>query len=767
MSDCTDTRVARRIRVCGRVQGVGFRPFTVRLARRLGLFGWVRNQAGEAEIHVEGGLKAITDFVECLTSEAPPLARPERPVVVPVELEAATGFTIRHSQSGTAGPVVIPPDHFVCPDCLNEMADPSARRYRYPFTNCTQCGPRYTIIDRLPYDRPNTAMALFSLCAECRAEYDDPADRRYHAQPLACPECGPVLSFHAPGAAANVGNDVALAACVAALRAGQIVAAKGIGGYHLLCDACKPATVERLRARKHRPVKPLALMIPEKLLDGDPTQLAIARPSAAELAMLRGPQRPIVLVGKANGTCVAEAVAPGLSQVGLMLPYSPLHHLLMQAFDGPLVVTSANLSGEPVLTDAESVEHALGGVADAFLHHDRPIRRPADDSVFRTLGDSLRPLRLGRGLAPVELRLCRPLSQPILALGADLKNTVALAVRDRVVLSPHLGDLSSPHSLRVFEQTIDDLCRLHGVQPTALVCDAHPGYFSHRWARERGLDICPVFHHHAHASAVYGEFAEDSDDNRPMLVFTWDGLGWGEDGTLWGGEALLGTPGHWQRVASFRPFRMIGGDRASRDPWRCALALCLEAGIAWPDQPPEGDLATAVWQRRLNCPITSSVGRLFDAAAALIGICHQQSHEGEAAMRLETLAAQAADSVRGITLPLQQEGGVWRADWSPMLTMLMSCQHTQQERAAWFHATLAETLLAQARQICQVHGVQRVGLAGGVFQNHFLTQDVTTALHDAGLQVLLPQRLPVNDATIAFGQIVEAQAAMMISTATP
>jgi hydrogenase maturation protein HypF len=351
----------------------------------------------------------------------------------------------------------------------------------------------------------------------------------------------------------------------------------------------------------------------------------------------------------------------------------------------------------------------------------------------------------------------------MLALGADLKNTVALAVGDRVVLSPHLGDLSSPHSLQVFEQVIADLCHLHGVTPALWVCDAHPGYFSHRWARERGLAARTVLHHHAHASALHGELGDRVDADQPLLVFTWDGLGWGDDGSAWGGEALLGMPGHWQRVASMRTFRMIGGDRASRDPWRCALALCLEAGVAWPDQPPEGVLATAAWQRQLNCPPSSSMGRLFDAAAALVGISQRQSHEGEAAMRLEALAWQATHASGpppGITLPLQRDGGVWRTDWSPLLPLLLARDRPPAERATAFHASLAGLLGAQACQLRQEHGVRQVGLAGGVFQNRLLTQQTITALQAAGFEVLLPQRLPVNDAAIAFGQIIEAQADM-------
>jgi hydrogenase maturation protein HypF len=511
-----------------------------------------------------------------------------------------------------------------------------------------------------------------------------------------------------------------------------------------------------LRARKHRPAKPLAVMIPEWMLDGEGATKAIASASPAELALLRSPERPIVLMRKAPASELSVAIAPGLAEVGLMLPYAPLHHLLLEAFGGPLVATSANLSGEPVMTDAASVERGLGQVADAFLHHDRPIRRPADDSVFRTLGDRPRPLRLGRGFAPVQLRLRTPVARPMLALGADLKNTVALAIDDRVIVSPHQGDLSSPRSLSVFEQVIDDLCRLYAVKPALLVCDAHPGYFSSRWARDRGLPVRHVFHHHAHASAVHGEFASE----QPMLVFTWDGLGWGEDGTLWGGEALLGEPGHWRRVAGLRPFRMIGGDRASRDPWRCALSVCLEAGIEWPARSSEADLAAAAWRRGFNCPVTTSAGRLFDAAAALIGIAQSQSYEGDAAMRLEALATNGVEGVEGVPLPLHLDGEVWRADWAPLLPVLMAQGRSRRDRAAIFHASLADTVVEQARRLRHLHGVHRIGLAGGVFQNSLLTKRAMRTLAAAGFEVVLPEQLPVNDASIAFGQIVEAQAAL-------
>ena len=753
MNAAIDVPIAQTIRLRGRIQGVGFRPFTVRLARRHDVHGWVRNVGGEVEIHAEGCPEQLALFIAGLTADAPPLARPEAPDISAATVEHHQDFRILDSGLGGHNRIVVPPDHLVCPDCLAEMADPQARRYRYPFTNCTQCGPRYTIIDRLPYDRPNTAMAGFELCADCRAEYDDPADRRFHAQPLACPRCGPTLEFRQPGRAANHDNEAALAACVESLRNGLIVAVKGVGGYHLLCDARAEAVVARLRARKRRPAKPLAVMVSETMLRvGD-----IATPTPEELALLLSAERPIVLAKKSTVSALAEAIAPGLGEVGLLLPYSPLHHLLVQAFGGPLTATSANISGEPVLTDAATVEQRLGDVADAFLHHDRPIRRAADDSVFRTVGGTPRPIRLGRGHAPLEVPLRRPVPCPLLAVGADLKNTVALAIDDRVILSPHQGDLGSLRGLQVFEQVIDDLCRMHAVEPEMLVCDAHPGYFSARWASARKLPLLRVGHHQAHASAVYAESLDDG----PMLVFTWDGLGWGDDQTLWGGEALLGRPGAWRRAASLRPFRLIGGDRASRDSWRCALSVCLEAGVDWHGKPTSADLVAAAWKKRINSPLTTSIGRLFDAAAALIGVNHEQSHEGEAAMRLE---APATCTSAGDALPLYKDGSLWRADWAPLLPLLMAEDRSPAERATLFHATLAATLRAQAVILreesgeCGEFNITRVGLAGGVFQNRVLVAHVLRELASAGFTVFLPERLPVNDAAIAFGQVIEAQA---------
>jgi hydrogenase maturation protein HypF len=775
---------ALRILVTGRVQGVGFRPFVSRIAHELGLSGWVRNRSGEVEIHAEGPAESLDAFVRALTERAPPLAQPEPPTVEPAAPAGLSGFAIRESAPGEVPRIHIPPDYFVCADCLAEMAGPKERRYRYPFINCTQCGPRYTLIDRLPYDRPNTAMADFELCPECRAQYEDPADRRYHAQPLACPRCGPRLVFSvgsgkalfksphpnppqsqtvvlgAPrrpfpeGEGARSANESALSACLAALRAGLIVAVKGVGGYHLLCDAGNEAAVRRLRDRKHRPHKPLAVLVPWRGKEGLELADALAAAEPAERDLLRSPLRPIVLVRKRADAPLAPSIAPSLDEIGLMLPYSPLHHLLADGYGAPLVATSANLSGEPVLTDAAEVEARLGHVADAFLHHDRPIRRPADDSVFRRSAGRIRPLRLGRGSAPLELTLPFALPEPLLALGADLKNTVALAFGNRVVISPHIGDLGTVRSEDIFGQVIADLTKLYGVEPRRLVCDAHPGYRSARWALERGLPVAKVFHHPAHASALAGEYRIEGE----LLVFTWDGTGYGEDHTVWGGEALLGRPGRWRRVGSFRPFKLPGGERASREPWRCASALCWEAGLDWPGCPKDTRLLRQIWERGINSPVATSAGRLFDAAAALVGLVHESSHEGQAAMALEAVSQPTEDR---IALPLvRSESGPWRSDWSPLLPVLMDTSRSIGERGSLFHASLAGAIVDQAERARAEQGVERIGLSGGVFQNRLLAETAMAWLERRGFRVFLPAEIPANDAGLSYGQVIEAVGSM-------
>lgn len=734
--------VACLITLGGRVQGVGFRPFVYRLAQRHGIKGWVRNVNGAVEIQAEGEPTQLQRFSDALLNEAPPLSAPGPLSVAASRHGHAAEFSILDSHSGTSADIHLPADGFVCADCLDELHDPANRRFRYPFINCTQCGPRYTLITALPYDRPNTSMRGFELCAECRREYDDPLDRRFHAEPIACPVCGPHLQF-VEGEVAQDGDEAALAAAVTALRAGKIVAVKGVGGYHLLCDATSDGAIARLRERKPRPAKPLAVML------GDLEALrAVVRLAPEQERFVAAPARPIVLLPKRTDSALSPRIAPGLAEIGCLLPYSPVHALLLDDFGGPLVATSGNLSGEPVLTDEHEAQKRLGHLADAFLHHNRPIVRPADDSVYRVIADRPRPLRLGRGVAPLELELPLPLSEPVLALGSHMKNALCLAWDTRAVISPHIGELGTLRSLDTLAHVAAGLQQLYQVRARRLLLDRHPGYGYRRFARESDLPLVEIWHHHAHASALAWEFPAADES----IVFAWDGVGLGEDRTLWGGEAFTGSPGRWRHAASLRRFHLPGGDKAGREPWRAAAALLWETGLPAPFAP---DPVHQAWSHKLNSPASSAAGRLFDAAAALCGVCTQASFEGEGPMRLEALAASCPNR-EATALPLARDAlGIWRTDWAPLLPLLTDDARPVEERAAGFHLSLAQALVDQAERLRAETGIQRVGLTGGVFQNRLLAEAAIELLEAAGFTTHLPERIPVNDAGLSFGQVVE------------
>jgi hydrogenase maturation protein HypF len=736
-----------RLRIHGRVQGVGFRPFVYRLAHEFNLSGWVQNRSGEVEIQIQGEPAVLQAFQHALLERAPPLARPQLGAVEPIQLQEFNGFSIQPSAADEVPDIHVPPDCFTCEDCLAELRDPQARRYRYPFINCTQCGPRYTLIRALPYDRPNTTLAGFPLCQNCAAEFHDPLDRRFHAQPLACPVCGPQVEFQQGDKI--ISGATALAAAIAALQAGQIVAVKGVGGYHLLCDATHAAAVQRLRERKRRPDKPLAVMFPQRGADGLEVLRTGVELEATAADLLRDPMRPIVLVRKRPDTKLAPELAPGLPELGVLLPYSPLHHLLLDDFGGPLVATSGNISGEPVITDNAQAQSRLGQVVDAFLHHNRPIERPADDPVYRVIAGQARPLRLGRGSAPLELTLAKPLREPLVALGGYLKVTVALAWENRVIISPHIGDLDSPRGLAVFQQVCADLQGLYGVKAKRLLCDAHPGYAGTRWAEKQTLPVVQVFHHHAHAAALAGEYPEL---NR-WLLFTWDGVGYGPDGTLWGGETLWGQPGAWQRVASLRPFRLAGGDKVGREPWRAAAALCWEAGLDWREPSVAGlELVRHAWERHLNSPLSSAAGRVWDAAASLIAGIHHTSFEGQGPMFLEALAD---DHDQVVALPITAVEGVLRVDWSPLLPVLRDATLSISQRAAIFHNSMAEAIVRLTLVLREPYPFDGVGLTGGVFQNRRLSEQVVDRLTALGIAVYLPANVPCNDGGLSYGQVIE------------
>lgn len=762
LSTVTDTQsdfLAERLLLRGRVQGVGFRPFVFRLADQLAIRGWVKNTTGQVEIHAEAAPAALEQFRERLISKAPPLARPEMINYCRAEHEGHSEFRIMASGGDAPADIVVPPDHFMCADCQEELKDPTDRRFSYPFLNCTQCGPRWTLITDLPYDRPNTSLSGFPLCADCLAEYQQPTDRRFHAEPVACPVCGPWLSYRRKDGSQQAERAEALRASVRDIEAGRIVAVKGVGGYHLMCDARNQDAVAILRKRKQRPGKPFAVMFPTTIGDDSGMFHRYLQATPEEYQALISPERPIVLTRARPGTDLAENVAPGLQEIGAFLPYSPLHQLLLDALNRPLIATSGNLSGEPVLTDPVEAEQRLAGMADSFLHHNRPIVRPADDSVVRSLAGKIRPIRVGRGLAPVDLSL--PFSvPPMLALGAHMKNTVAIGFDQRAILSPHIGEMDSPRSLEVFEKTTRTLTGLYQIEPGLLICDAHPTYATSRWARRQSLPQIEVFHHHAHASAIWGEHCH-SEGEEDLLVFTWDGVGYGEDGSLWGGETFYGAPGAWQRVASLRPFQLPGGERVGRQPWRSAVGLCWTAGQPWTPDLPDQQLEWIrhAFERSVNCPTSTAVGRVFDAAASLLLGVNHSSYEAEGPMQLEALAS-GADYICGPELPLVEDKGteLLRLDWEPLLTWLSDDTLSRPDRAMGFHSSLASALGELAMRLGNRHGVSRVGLGGGVFQNRLLSKLAVEALRGHGLKALLCQQIPCNDAAISFGQIVEAGA---------
>ena len=742
---------ARRWLVGGRVQGVGFRPFVFRLAQRFSLTGHVQNTSGRVLIEAAGEENMLDAFGAALLAEAPPLAKPEVVRAEKILYRKRDRFEIIPSVATAKEQIHIPPDYFLCDDCKHEMLTPGSRRYRYPFINCTQCGPRYTLITRLPYDRPNTTMAAFELCPACRAEYENPGDRRFHAEPMGCPACGPQLCLSAPSGVIEGG--AALATAVTALRQGEILAVKGIGGYHLMCDAYNEAAIARLRANKFRPHKPLALMFPWRGADGlDQVRQELKIDSAGH-ALLRGPARPIVLLRRRRNSTLAESIAPGIREIGAMLPYSPLHHLLLDELDKAVVATSGNVSGEPVLIDNAETEARLGQVTQFFLHHNRPIARPADDPVGRIIAGKTRLIRAGRGVSPIELDLPRLFSRPLLAVGGHMKNSIALGWNGRAVVSPHIGDLDAPRSMAVFEQTISHFQRLYRVVPQAVVCDAHRGYASSRWAARQDLPLIRVWHHHAHASALAIEHPRDLI----WLMFTWDGVGLGEDGTLWGGETLLGCPGAWRRIASMHPFRLPGGERAAREPWRSAAALCWECGMDLPGKP---DLALLkkVWGKGLNAPVTTAVGRLFDGAAALLKLLGQASYEGQAGMYLENIADEDIECHPGaIDLPISLgSSGLSVVDWKPLIPALLNEAVPVPQRAMQFHHSLARSVVAQTQRIHASTPFDRVGLTGGVFQNKLLAELAVSQLAAAGFNAHLQEKTPCNDGGIALGQLAEA-----------
>lgn len=744
----------QRIIIEGIVQGVGFRPFVFQLAVRLKVAGWVRNDSRGVTIEAEAEDAVLTAFIGALQAEKPPLAAITRFDCSALPTTGTSGFAILESRVDQAARAQIPADAAVCDDCLAELRNPADRRFRYPFINCTNCGPRFTIVTGIPYDRPQTTMAGFTMCPACLDEYRSPASRRFHAQPNACPVCGPRLSLVDSSGRLFPGDPLTHTVCL--LRAGAIVAIKGLGGYHLAVNAANPDAVRELRRRKRRDEKPFAVMA------GDLAAVEkFARVSSEEARLLMGGERSIVLLAKRADFPLAEEVAPRNRYVGVMLPYTPLHHLLLEEDFQALVMTSANLSDEPIAYLDREARARLAGIADAFLLHDRPIHVPVDDSVARVSGKRALLLRRSRGYVPRGIPLASE-QAPVLAVGAELKNTVCLTRGDRAFPSQHLGDLKNVETYEAFKTSIAKLQELLEIAPVAVAHDLHPDYLSTRYALEQGLlPTIGVQHHHAHLASCLAENAQ----TQPAIGVIFDGLGYGADGTLWGGEFLVGDLCGFERVGHFLPVPLPGGDLAARYPWRMALSHLLAAygdelpGLAcFAVVPPEElSLARQALARGLNAPPASSCGRLFDAVAAILGVRTVVSFEGQAAMELEMLADPGATEPYPFTL-LPAAGGLV-FDSRPLVRALTAAVANGEPVAASagrFHGTLAEMVRNVCLDLRARRGLGLVALSGGVFQNALLTSLTRERLEQAGFTVLVHSLVPPNDGGIALGQAVVA-----------
>ena len=782
-----DARVVRTLLVEGVVQGVGFRPFVWRLAHELGLDGVVRNAAGRVEIEVAGVPAALDAFAARLRDDAPPRARVEAVHVAALPgpgPAAMSGFTIDESVAAPAAERLFPPDIATCDDCLRELFDPADRRFRYPFTNCTNCGPRATIIEELPYDRAQTSMRAFPLCADCEREYRDPADRRFHAEPVACPACGPRLAYRRPGDPAPTRfAEAALAEAVADLAAGRIVAVKGLGGYHLGCDATDAAAVGRARDRKRRWAKPFAVMVRDLA-----AARALARVTPAEAALLTSPARPIVLVRlrAAAAPALAATVTNGNRRIGLFLPYTPLHHLLLEAVGRPIVLTSANLADEPLVTDDDDALVRLAGLADAYLQHDRVIRARYDDSVTRVVGTGAAAresvIRRARGYAPdpVDLPISLPNRDAVLAVGAELKHTFALASGHRSHVAPHTGDLEDLLTHRAFTDNLAHLSRLLALDPRLAVHDLHPAYLSTQYAVEhfRPEQRIAVQHHHAHVASCAAEHGV----TEPFIGVAYDGLGMGDDGTFWGGEILVADLAGYRRFGRFGRAPMPGGAIAVKKPYRMALGYLLGAEDVTPDaawerasadgvaagflgrlEPREVEVVRVQLARNLNAPVASSAGRLFDAASSLMGLRDVAEFEAQAAIDLETSAEGDRSPAARRPLPYRivRRDGLLIYDPRPTLCAILEGKAAG-VAVPQLASRFQETVATVTRELCDAArretGISIACLSGGVLQNAWLATTLVRRLERDGFTVHVNERVPANDGGIAYGQSAIAAA---------
>ncbi len=740
-----------RVTIEGAVQGIGFRPFVYRLARGLGIAGTVGNTPAGVVIDAEGQFGVLRQFLRRLKTDRPPLSRIDKLHVVELAPHGTRGFCIAPSESGGVASTFVMPDIAVCAECLHEMRDPSGRRYRYPFINCTHCGPRFSIMHALPYDRPNTTMHLFRMCAQCRNEYEDPADRRFHAQPIACSACGPRLSvWNAAGEVYASCHD-ALLMVATEIRAGRIVAIKGLGGFQLISDARDARAIARLRNRKHRDEKPFAVLYPD--LDALRADCVV---SPLESSLLTSPESPIVLLRRRRRMHIADNVAPNVATIGALLPYTPLHHLLMDDLGFPVIATSGNISDEPICIDEYDALDRLGGIADFFLVHNRPIVRQMDDSIVRVIAGREMVLRRARGYAPLPID-CGGEGPPVLAVGAHLKSAVAISKGANIFLSQHIGDLESAAAHDAFLRETRSVQQLFGSAPQHVACDLHPDYLSSKHAHDSGIPVFPVQHHYAHVLACMAEHKLKG----PVLGVSWDGAGLGSDGAIWGGEFLRADRDAFERVAHLREFRLPGGDQAAREPRRAALSILVETydSLSPIETLPtlcafdlsERAVLIAMLTRNLHSPITTSAGRLFDAVASILGVSQRASFEGQAAMALESLFVEDAPPIPRYAIEISEDNGCMVLDWAPTVRAIVHDVQGGVPRdviATGFHHALSSAIVQVAMRI----GERDVVLSGGCFQNAALSECTIEALQASGFRPYWHRFVPPNDGGIALGQ---------------
>ena len=736
--------VNRKLAISGVVQGVGFRPFVYQLAKRYKLNGFILNNTVGVSIEIEGAQHAIDAFMNALQNELPPLARIDRLLSEESESVGYIGFEILQSETENEKSVLISPDIAICDKCLDEMQDPDNRRYAYPFINCTDCGPRYSIIDTLPYDRPNTSMHSFAMCEACREEYTDPLDRRFHAQPISCPNCGPTLRLLDTSAKVLGEGENALALTVDAIKKGSIVAVKGLGGFHLLCDATNTDAVGELRERKQRPGKPFAVIFSNIKTLKDSADL-----SPEEVEEITSKEKPIVIVSKRPQSTLSDLVAPGIDRLGVFLPYTPVHHLLLEALDIPLVATSANLSDEPIIRNSTELLEKLGSVVDLVLDHDRDIVNANDDSVVQMAGSEKIMLRMARGYAPKSMKLPFKSKKKILAVGANQKNSITLIFDDTLIMSPYIGDLNSLEAFEYFERTLESFKRFYDFEPEVIVYDKHPEYMTTKWTKElKDVELIEVQHHYAHLLAGMAEFNLDEK----VLGFSFDGTGYGDDGSIWGAEVMIADSRDYERIFSLTPFRLLGGEKAIKEPRRSALSLLFETysldeiySLKLPTveqfSKVELNILHKAWDRGINAPYSSSMGRLFDAVASFANILHVSSFEGESGLMMEQYVDESITKI----FPFEIDNG--RITLQPMVEAMIRMEDKREIVSTFFN-----TVVAMIFQVAEKYPSLPLLFSGGVFQNRILVEKISRRCEDEKRSYYFQHETPINDGGVSLGQ---------------